>query len=316
MSVNGFAAVIIQHVSAPTQTNTFGISPVFGIALGVVAVSTASIFIRFAQQAGLHSLVIAALRLAFASAMLLPFALSRCRSEYRALTARDLGIALVSGAFLGAHFATWILSLAYTSVVSSVVLVTLSPLFVAVGSALVLRERLTVPVLIGMALAVGGGVAIGLADGGQMEAGRNPLLGNALALTGAICVAPYFIIGRALRERLSLLAYVTLVYSAAALALLIVWMFSGVPMPSDGLRGLTWVMLLALVPQLIGHTSFNWSLRRLPAVYATVPVLGEPVGSSVLAVIFLGETISLPMVIGAALVLTGIAMMSIGRASS
>ncbi len=292
------------------------ISPVVGIGVGVVAVSTASIFIRFAQQAGIHSLVIAALRLTLASAVLLPFAIARSRDEYRALSARHFGIALLSGAFLGAHFATWILSLAYTSVVSSVVLVTLSPLFVAVGSALVLRERLNAPVLIGMAVAIAGGVLIGVGDSAQSQMGRDPLLGNALALTGALCVAPYFIIGRALRERLSLLAYVTLVYGVAAVTLLLVWWISGVSLEASALSGLVWVALLALLPQLVGHTSFNWSLRRLPAVYATVPVLGEPVGSSVLAVIFLGETITLPVLVGAVLVLIGIGTMSVGRASA
>ena len=106
-------------------------SPALGILIGVAAVSTASIFVRYAQSAGAPSLAIAALRLTFASLVLLPFALARCRDEYRQLSSRDLGAAVISGAFLGGHFATWISSLAYTSVVSSVALVSLSPLFVA-----------------------------------------------------------------------------------------------------------------------------------------------------------------------------------------
>lgn len=281
--------------------------------IGVLAVSTASIFIRFAQQAGAGSLAIAALRLALAALVLLPFAVMRCREEYRALTLREWALMGISGVFLGAHFATWIFSLELTSVVSSVVLVTLSPLFVALGSALVLRERLTTRVLLGMSIAIAGGIVIGVADAPNASSGSNPLLGNALALMGAVCIAPYLIIGRILRQRLSLWAYVAVVYGAAALTLLLAVLVSGAPLVGFEPVAYVWIALLALAPQLIGHTSFNWSVRRLPAVYATIPVLGEPIGSSVLAVILLGEAIRPLTVLGAVLTLSGIWLMSSQR---
>lgn len=281
--------------------------------IGVLAVSTASIFIRFAQQAGAGSLAIAALRLALAALVLLPFAVMRCREEYRALTLREWALMGISGVFLGAHFATWIFSLELTSVVSSVVLVTLSPLFVALGSALVLRERLTARVLLGMSIAIAGGIVIGVADAPNASSGSNPLLGNALALMGAVCIAPYLIIGRILRQRLSLWAYVAVVYGAAALTLLLAVLVSGAPLVGFEPVAYVWIALLALAPQLIGHTSFNWSVRRLPAVYATIPVLGEPIGSSVLAVILLGEVIRPLTVLGAVLTLSGIWLMSSQR---
>lgn len=281
--------------------------------IGVLAVSTASIFIRFAQQAGAGSLAIAALRLALAALVLLPFAVMRCREEYRALTLREWALMGISGVFLGAHFATWIFSLELTSVVSSVVLVTLSPLFVALGSALVLRERLTARVLLGMSIAIAGGIVIGVADAPNASSGSNPLLGNALALMGAVCIAPYLIIGRILRQRLSLWAYVAVVYGAAALTLLLAVLVSGAPLVGFEPVAYVWIALLALAPQLIGHTSFNWSVRRLPAVYATIPVLGEPIGSSVLAVILLGEAIRPLTVLGAVLTLSGIWLMSSQR---
>lgn len=219
----------------------------------------------------------------------------------------------ISGVFLGAHFATWIFSLELTSVVSSVVLVTLSPLFVALGSALVLRERLTARVLLGMSIAIAGGIVIGVADAPNASSGSNPLLGNALALMGAVCIAPYLIIGRILRQRLSLWAYVAVVYGAAALTLLLAVLVSGAPLVGFEPVAYVWIALLALAPQLIGHTSFNWSVRRLPAVYATIPVLGEPIGSSVLAVILLGEVIRPLTVLGAVLTLSGIWLMSSQR---
>jgi drug/metabolite transporter (DMT)-like permease len=285
--------------------------PALGILAGVIAVSTASIFVRFAQQAGASSLTIAALRLSLASAALLPFALARCRPEYRLLSGRELMIAMVSGVCLGGHFATWIGSLAYTSVVSSVVLVSFAPLFIAIASAIFLHEPLTRPIIVGMLIAILGGIVIGVAGSAGATPGSNPLLGNALALAGALCLTPYLLIGRILRSRLSLLAYITLVYGAAAIVLLALVVLTDTPLLASDPAALVWIALLALVPQLIGHTSFNWSVRRLPAVYATIPVLGEPIGSSILAVLWLGEVLSPLVLAGAVLAIGGIALMSI-----
>ncbi len=286
------------------------IPPAIGILIGVAAVSTASIFVRYAQSAGAPSLAIAALRLTLASLVLVPFALASCRDEYRALSRRDIGAAILSGAFLGGHFATWISSLVFTSVVSSVALVSLSPLFIALASVLVLGERLTRRLMIGMLIAIAGGILIGLADGAGAVPGANPMLGNALAIVAALCMAPYMIVGRALRHKLSLLAYVTLVYGAAAIVLLLLCIATRTSLVLPNPIAYVWVALLALLPQLIGHTSFNWSVRRLPAAYATIPVLGEPVGSTILAITLLGETVRPLTLLGAAIAVAGIAIMS------
>jgi drug/metabolite transporter (DMT)-like permease len=286
-------------------------SPAIGVLIGVAAVSTASIFVRFAQDAGAPSLAIAALRLTFASLVLFPFALARCRNEYRQLSSRDVGAAVISGAFLGGHFAAWISSLAFTSVVSSVALVSLSPLFVALAGVLVLKVKLTRQLLLGMVIAIAGGVLIGVADSAGASPGSNPALGNTLALAAALCMAPYMIVGRALRNKLSLLAYVTLVYGAAAAVLLLMCLITGTSLIFEDPMAYVWVALLALLPQLVGHTSFNWSVRRLPAAYATIPVLGEPVGSTILAILLLGETVKPLTLIGAAVAVAGIAIMSI-----
>lgn len=306
--------MIIAAVTTPTTAlERPSLPPALGIVIGVIAVSTASIFVRFAQQAGASSLAIAALRLTIAALVLLPFATARCSDEFRALSRRDLLTAAVSGVFLGGHFATWILSLEFTSVVSSVVLVSLSPLFIAAASALFLKEPLTARVMAGMVIAIAGGVLIGLSDSGGTAPGQNPMLGNALALIGALCMTPYLIIARALRSKFSLLAYITLVYGAAAIVLMAVVLLTGTPLTADNLSAYLWIALLALMPQLIGHTSFNWSVRRLPAVYGTIPVLGEPVGSTILAMLVLGETVQPLTLLGAVLALAGIALMSLKR---
>ena len=135
----------------------------FAIVFAILAVSTASIFIRFAQREA-PSLVIAALRLTFASLVLAPIALTRHRDELKKLTRGDLLLGSLSGVFLAVHFATWISSLEYTSIASSVVLVSTGPLWVALLSPIFLKEPLTKPVLIGMLFALLGGTIIGLSD--------------------------------------------------------------------------------------------------------------------------------------------------------
>ncbi len=291
-----------------------------GLLTAILAVSTASIFIRFAQEEA-PSLVIAALRLTFASLALTPFALMRGRAELRQLTRRELLLGLLAGVFLAVHFATWISSLEYTSIASSVVLVSTGPLWVALLSPLFLREPLTRPVLFGMILTLAGGTVIGLGDSCAIETGLTcpPLsefvqgkafLGNFLALAGAWAVAGYLMIGRSLRARTSLIPYIFLVYSVAAIALLGI-MFAAGQRPT-GFSPLTyiWIALLALIPQLIGHSTYNWALRYLPAALVSITTLGEPVGSAILAYFILQEAPSALTLLGGALILAGIYLAS------
>lgn len=278
------------------------------LVFGILAVSTASTFVRFAQ-AGAPSLVIAAGRLGIATLVLAPWALTRYGAALRSLSRRDLALGLLAGIFLALHFATWITSLEHTSVVSSVVIVTTSPLWVALLSPLVLRERLSRATVIGIALALTGGVVVGLAGpAGAGGGGAHPkaLLGDFLALVGAWMMAGYLLVGRRLRERLPLVPYVFVVYGMAAIVLLGACVVTG-----QGAAGLPrdtwlWIALLALVPQLLGHSTFNWALAHLPAAVVSVGLLGEPVGSAILAYIFLAEAPRPLEVGGAVLILAGI----------
>jgi drug/metabolite transporter (DMT)-like permease len=282
------------------------VAPGFVLAMGIAAVSTASVLIRYAQ-AEAPSLVIAAYRLTLASLILIPLAWKRYPHELRRLDKADWRLAIFSGVFLAVHFATWITSLQYTSVASSVVLVSTSPLWVALAAWLFLHERLTRPVIAGLIVAVVGGVIVSLSDT-QQEAGRAPLLGNLLALAGALAVTGYWLIGRRLRAKLSLVPYVAIVYGTAAVILL--GMVLAARQPLTGYRPIIylWFLLLALLPQLVGHSSFNWALAHLPAVFVAVATLGEPIGSTVLAYLLLGETPTWMKLAGAGLILTGIVL--------
>jgi drug/metabolite transporter (DMT)-like permease len=277
-----------------------------GLIAGVAAVSTASTLIRLAQIEA-SSLAIAAWRLTFASMILAPFALTMRRDELRSLSRRERVLAIVSGLLLAIHFGTWISSLAFTSVAASVVLVSTNPLFVGVVSFLFLNERMSWRMVLGLAVAVAGSMVIGLGDLGQ---GTHRLLGDGLALAGAISGAGYFLIGRQLRGRLSLLGYVFPVYAVSAVALMVVALVSGVEMWGFAPLTWVWILLMALGPQIVGHSSLNWSLRHLTATYVTLVVLVEPVGSALLAWLILGEVPPWAGVWGGALILVGIGVAS------
>ncbi|HEX7502691.1 MAG TPA: DMT family transporter [Acidobacteriota bacterium] len=278
--------------------------PRVALGIAIVAVSTASVFIRYAQ-ADAPSLTIAAYRLGLAALILLPLAWLRYGREFLGLKAGDWLWALASGVFLAAHFAAWITSLEYTTVASSVVMVSTSPLWVALAARLFLKEPLPPRLLAGLALAMAGSIVISFAETRSGISSR-PLLGNALALAGALAVSGYWLIGRRLRRQISLIPYVTMVYGFAALTLLAAALLLRQPLTGFKTSTYGWFLLLALLPQLLGHSSFNWALKHLPAAYVAVAAMGEPVGAAFLAYLLLGETPQLLKVIAAGVILAGI----------
>jgi drug/metabolite transporter (DMT)-like permease len=277
-----------------------------GVGVGVLAVSTAATLIRLAQ-AEMHSLSIAVWRLTLATLILAPVALTVRRSELRTLTCREWKYVLSAGLLLALHFATWITSLAYTSVAASLVLVTIHPIFVGLASLVLLHERLSRWMVAALVIAVAGSVIVGLGDLGE---GAHRLGGDVLALSGGVAAAGYFLIGRRLRSRLSLLAYVFPVYCTAAAALVLVVLLSGLPVLPQQQGTWLWLALMALVPQILGHSSLNWALRYLSATYVTIAVLGEPIGATLLAWWLLDERPSCWALTGGMLILVGIVVAS------
>lgn len=276
---------------------------VLSLGLGITAVSFASIFIRFAQAAGMPVLSIAAWRLIFASVLLIPYAWATHRDEIRDLTRQEWSLLVTSGVFLGLHFATWISSLKYTSVASSVVLVSMGPLFVGLGSWLFLRERPSLKMAVGIMLAATGSIVISWGDFGQ---GRDRLLGDLLALAGAVFVAGYLMIGRKVRARRSLTTYIALVYGVAMLTLVIIALVARAPLLGHDPAAYGWTLALALGPQIVGHSTLNWALHYLSATFVSIVTLAEPIGSGVLAYVILGEALTWSTAGGGVLVLAGI----------
>jgi drug/metabolite transporter (DMT)-like permease len=273
------------------------------LAVGIVAISMASVLIRLAQGEGAPSLSIAAWRLTFASLVLLPYAWATHRQEILSLSRRELGLLGVAGVFLGLHFAAWIASLGLTSVASSVVLVSMGPVFVGIGSWIFLGERPSLVMGAGILVAAVGSIIVSWGDIGQ---GQDHLLGDLLALVGAIMVAGYLMIGRKVRGQRSLMAYIAPVYGVAMLTLWFIVLVTGQPMLGLSPAAYGWMLALGLVPQLVGHSTLNWALRHLSATYVSIVTLAEPIGSGVLAYLILGEAVTLATGIGGGLILAGI----------
>lgn len=288
---------------------------------GILAISSGSILAHQALQ-NASSLVVSAYRLGIATLILLPIVLIRYRQELFALQWQELVLAVFSGIFLAFHFAAWISSLMYTTVASSVVLVSTAPLWVALLAPLLLKEKLQKGMLVGMALALGGTVLVGMSESCRWLSEKllcpawdeffsaQALWGDLLALLGGILAAFYLLFGRFLRLRLSLLVYIFVVYGIAALVLLLWVGATGLSLVSYPLTTFGWFLALALIPQLLGHTTFNWALRYVPAALVSIALLGEPLGSTLLAYLLLSQTPSALQMIGGGLILTGLLIAS------
>ncbi len=277
-----------------------------GLVLGiaVAAMSWGGPLVRFATA---PALAVAAWRLLLSVAVIaVVLTLRRRWGDLVGLTAGDKGLAVAAGIFLAAHFWSWISSLYWTSVASSVVLVNTQPIFVALLSTLVLGERAGVRQWLGIGIAFAGAAVIGWGDSGR---GASALLGDVLAVAGALFASGYFVIGRRLRQRLDLWAYTGIVYGVAAVVLAAAVVLD----PDVSLTGYPttdWLVFAALaaVPMLIGHTGLNYALRFMPAFVVGLAILGEPVGATLIAwlVPAIGEPPTIQLVVGGGMIGAGI----------
>ena len=275
-------------------------NPYLALIIGTMAVSTGAIFARLADA---PSLVIAAYRVGIASLILAPITWWKARDEIGTLSKRDLKLAVLSGFFLALHFATWISSLDYTSVANSVVLVNTNPLWVGLLTPLIAKEKVKRAALISIVISVIGGAIIGYGD---FATGGKALLGDGLALAGSLCAAVYLLLGRNLRRKLSLLPYIFICYGSAAVILWLIVLSLGLPISgfSTGTVAAFWGM--ALIAQIIGHSTYNWALKWLSAGLIAVSLLGEPIGSTILAYFLFDEGLTLYKIVGGGIILSAI----------
>ncbi len=282
------------------------------LAVAIAGISVSGPLARLSTAA---PLAIAAWRLGLALVVIAVF-LSGTGSwrELRTLSPRDLLLAVGAGAMLALHFWSWIASLAFTTVAASVVLVNLHPVVIVTASALLLHERPTQQQVWGLVVAMAGAVLIGVGDAGRGGAASNALLGDLLAVIGAVTVGLYYVAGRSLRQRLSLWPYVFVVYGACFGVVLALAAALGVPLWPQPPRDLAIFAGIALGPMLLGHTGFNWSLRYVPAYVVSLAILAEPVGATLLAFLLpsIAETPSAWTMVGGGVILGGLVVGTVG----
>ena|SRR6266568_4736950 len=276
------------------------VNPYLAVLAGVFAVSFSALFVRLLAA---PPLIIATYRLLFTFLFLAPYTLFRYRTGLATLPWRQRGLAAGSGLCLALHLVSWFISLRYTSVASSVVLVTTQPVFVVIGSWIFFRERVSRMALWGGTLALVGSFIIGAAD---FQIGREAFLGDLLALSAALFVSGYLLIGRRLRGTTSLPVYTFYTYGSSAAALIITSIATGTPFAPYPARDWILFLALAIVCTVIGHTVFNWVLRYVQASVVSVSVLGEPLGAILWASLFLREFPTLRQTIGACFIFGGL----------
>ncbi len=279
------------------------IKPYPTLFIGVLAVSFASIFIRFASA---PPVVIATYRLLIASLVLAPFAVRRLPANFK-ISRHDAFLTALSSLFLALHFALWITSLSLTSITSSVILVTSHPPFVALLSFLFWHEKLSKVAIFGITVSFAGVI---LVNYGDFSINSQAFAGNAMALLASFAVVGYLLIGRQMRAKIDALTYLTLVYSLSGVVLLIVSLVMGYPLTGFSPFSYLMLLLLGLVPQLIGHSFINVAVRSLPATVVSVAILGEPIGATLLGIIFLREVPTALEIIGGVFIISGIYLVS------
>ncbi len=280
------------------------INPHIAILAGVVAVSFSSLFVRLSSAA---PLITASYRLLFTFLLIAPFTLVKHRHELAAMKRREVLLAALSGLFLALHFATWFTSLKYTTIASSVVIVTLQPVFVVMGSWLFFREKISHLAMIGGALALCGSFIIGAGD---FRLGADAFFGDVLALLAAILVSGYMIIGRKIRAKVALSAYTFVVYGTSALTLVLLSVMNSLPFAPYPAREWLLFFALALICTVGGHTIFNWVIKYVPASTVAVSILGESLGAIVWGAIFLKEYPGPRQLIGGGVIFAGLYLFS------
>ncbi|RAK18716.1 threonine/homoserine efflux transporter RhtA [Anoxybacillus vitaminiphilus] len=275
------------------------LKPYLALFVGALSISTSAILVKWVAA---PAAVTAFYRLFLTVLFMTPFFIKYI-PEMSGITKRDWLFSIISGVLLAFHFILWFESLNYTSVTSSVVLVTLQPLFAFVGGYVFFKERLTVGALLSGLLAITGSVII---SWGDFRVSGKALFGDLLALLACAMVTGYWLFGQDLRKRLSLMTYTYVVYGVSSMTLLLYVLAFRYSLFSYSQTDWLCFILLAIVPTLLGHSLMNWSVKWVSAVTVSMSILFEPVGASILAYFLLGEIIQPSQWIGGLFILTGI----------
>ncbi|AIY04951.1 Permease of the drug/metabolite transporter (DMT) superfamily [Planococcus sp. PAMC 21323] len=276
------------------------IHPYIPIIIGVFSVALSAIFVKMTTA---DSGVTAFYRMLFSVLIMSPVFLLKYTHEIKKLSKRDWIFASVAGVFLAFHFILWFESLNYTSVASSTVLVTLQPLFAFAGTYFFFKEKLSIKTLLSGAIAILGSVLIGYGD---FKVSGSALYGDLLALIACALITTYLLFGQDVRKRLSLVTYTFVVYSISTITLFFYIVLKGESFGPYPTSEWMWFLLLAIIPNLLGHTLFNWALKWVSTNVISIAILFEPIGAAILAYFILGEYLTVSQIVGGSVVLAGI----------
>ncbi|MEG0438770.1 MAG: DMT family transporter [Solibacillus sp.] len=276
------------------------IHPYIPIFIGVISVSLSAIFVKLTNA---ESGVIAFYRMLFSVLIMLPLFMMKYQHELKNLTKRDWMFSSIAGVFLAFHFILWFESLNYTSVASSTVLVTMQPLFAFVGTYLFFKEKITLKTIAAGVIAIAGSVLIGWGD---LQISGDALYGDILALIACALVTGYLLFGQDVRQRLSLITYTMVVYSISTITLFFYVLIKGESFGPYPAIDWFWFLLLAIIPNLLGHNLFNWSLKWVSTNVISIAILFEPIGAAILAIIIFNEYLTGTQILGGVIVLLGI----------
>ena len=280
--------------------NTPKMNPYIVVFIGVISVSTSAVFVKLAEA---PSGVTAFYRLLFSVLIMLPVFLVKYVGELRQITKKDWLSCTLAGVFLAFHFILWFESLNYTSVASSTVLVTLQPLFAFIGGTLFFQERITGAMVLSGSIAIIGSVLI---SWGDFQISGLALWGDFLALIACALITFYLFFGQSVRKRVSLMTYTFIVYSVSTVTLFCYVLLKQEPLAPYSAPQWVYFLLLAIVPNLLGHTLFNWSIKFVSTSLISIAILFEPVGATILAYYILGEHVVLTQILGGSIVIIGI----------
>ncbi|WP_077324380.1 DMT family transporter [Virgibacillus siamensis] len=276
-------------------------NPYIAVVIGVASVSTAAVLVKLAD--GAPASIIANYRLLFAVIIMAPYIFIKHRNEFRLIHKKDWALSTIAGVLLAFHFILWFESLDYTSVASSVVLVSMQPIFAFLGTYFIFQERFSPGAVISMVIAVLGSIII---SWGDFRISGIALFGDFLALMGAVTVTAYFLLGQQLRKRLSLMTYTFVVYGISSITLIIYNLI----LQHDFLGYSThhWFVFLglAVIPTFFGHSLFNWALKWLSTSTISMGIVFEPIGAAILAYLILDEGVTWSQFLGGTIVIFGL----------
>lgn len=272
------------------------------IGIGVLSVSMSAIFVKLANA---ESAVIAFYRMFFSVLIMSPLFFLKYRGEIKQLHKKDWIFSTIAGVFLAFHFILWFESLNYTSVASSTVLVTLQPLFAFIGTYIFFKEKVSLQSIVAGSIAIAGSFLI---SWGDFRVSGSALYGDFLALIACALITGYLLFGQDVRQRLSLITYTMVVYSVSTICLFFYVLIMGQSFGPYKTSDWFLFILLALIPNLLGHTLFNWALKWVSTNTISIAILLEPVGAAALAYFVFAEKLMVSQLVGGLVVLSGISL--------